>query len=135
MIRPIFRSFFYITGALAAVTQLAGGGITYKNGLETFMLTAIALSLVNHLIRPFLNILLLPINLMTLGLFRFVANVILLYVVTILVPGFVISHFSFSGIDARSIVIPAIYLTGFMAFVFISFLLSFITSFLYWLAR
>lgn len=135
VIRPIFRSFFYTIAALWVVGQIAGGGIVYRTGMETFMLAAIALSAVNHFVRPFLNILLLPINLMTLGLFRWIANVLLLYGVTIIVPGFMINAFSFSGLASSAINIPPVYLTGFMAFLAVSFLLSFITSFLYWLSK
>lgn len=135
MIRPIFRSFFYTAAALWIVGILAGGGIHYARGLETFFVAAAALSVANHLVRPFLNILLLPINLMTLGLFRWVASALLLYGVTMIVSGFAIKTFNFAGFSSQAFVIPPIFLTGIAAFIFVSFLISFISSFLYWLAH
>lgn len=134
MIRPVLRSFFYTAASLAAVSYLAGGGIAFSRGIETFFMAAVVLSLVRHFIKPFLNILLLPINLMTLGLFHWVASAGLLYLVTLIVPGFSIAEFNFLGFYSQPIVVPAIHLTGVIAFIAVSFLISFINSFLYWLA-
>lgn len=135
MIRPILRSFVYTAAALWVVTELSGGGVTYSRGTETFLFSAAALSLANHLIRPFLNILLLPINLVTLGLFRWVTSVILLYIVTLVVPGFVISAFNFPGFAGEGVVLPELHLAGLGAFFAISFIISFISSVLFWLAH
>lgn len=134
MIRATLRSFFYTAGALVAVSYLAGGGIAFSRGIETFLMASVVLSLVRHFVKPFLNILLLPINLMTLGLFHWVASAGLLYLVTLAVPGFTISQFNFQGFYSAPIVIPAINLTGVIAFIAVSFFISFINSFLYWLA-
>lgn len=135
MIRPFLRSFFYTGTALGLITVLSGGGIAFDRGIETFVLATVALGIANHFIRPFLNILLLPINLMTLGIFRWVTNLIILYVVTTVVQGFRILYFDFAGFAWQGILIPEIHLSGFLALILISFLTSFITSFLYWLSH
>ena len=135
MIRPILRSFVYTGTALWLVSSISGGGINFAKGLETFLMAALAISIGNHFVRPILNILLLPINLLTLGLFRWVTNVLMMYAVTMVVPGFSIGAFNSQATVLQGISIPEIHLTGIGAFLLISFLISFLSSFLYWLAK
>ena len=135
MIRPVIRSFVYTGTALWAATVLSGGGIVYAKGAETFAIAALGVSLANHVVRPILNLLLLPINLVTLGIFRWVTSVLLLYVITLVIPGFSIESFDFSGFSGQGIIIPEIHLTGILALVAVSFVLSFVSSLLFWLAK
>lgn len=54
---------------------------------------ALVLGLVNMVIRPILVILTLPVTILTLGLFIFVINALLFWVVTQVVPGFQVQGF------------------------------------------
>ena len=135
MIRPILRSFVYTGTALGLVSAISGGGINFARGAETFLMASLAISIGNHFVRPILNILLLPINLLTLGLFRWVTNVLMMYAVTLVVPGFSIGSFNSQTAALQGITIPEIHLAGIGAFLLISFLISFLASFLYWLAK
>jgi len=77
--------------ALWIVAQLISGfSIT---GLPTLLWTAALLGLVNALIRPILLLVTLPLNLLTLGLFTFVINALMLLLVDALVSGFDIAGF------------------------------------------
>ncbi len=67
-------------------------GITFS-GFVPALLAAIVIGLVNIFIRPLLLILTLPINLLTLGLFTFVINALMFWLVSKLVPGFFVSGF------------------------------------------
>ncbi len=71
-------------------------GLTVTNTV-TLILAGIVLSLLNATLRPFLKILFLPINLVTLGLFGWLINVLVLYVAMWLVPGFRIEPFMLFG--------------------------------------
>lgn len=135
MIRPFLRSVFITGVALWAITELSGGGITFEQGFNTFVIAAIALSLGNHFIRPLLNLLLLPINLVTLGTLRWVTNVVIIYLVTLVVPEFKISFFDFGGFVWQGINIPSFYLSGIGALLVVSFAMSIISSFLVWLSH
>ena len=55
------------------------------------LISAIILAVFNLLIRPILIILTLPLNILTLGLFTFVVNALILYFVSQIVPGFKIA--------------------------------------------
>ena len=59
----------------------------------TALITALALGLVNALIRPVLILLTLPINILMLGLFTFVINGLLFWFVASFVKGFVVAGF------------------------------------------
>jgi putative membrane protein len=57
------------------------------------LIVAIVLGILNVFLKPFLLLLTLPLNILTLGLFTFVINVILIFIVAALVPGFEVSNF------------------------------------------
>ena len=59
----------------------------------TALIVAVVLGLINTLIRPLLVILTLPVTLVTLGLFLFVINALLFWLVAELVRGFTVSGF------------------------------------------
>ena len=64
--------------------------------VESFLAAAIAalvLGLVNALVRPLLVVLTLPVTLLTLGLFLFVINALLFWLVAEIVPGFRVTGF------------------------------------------
>lgn len=54
----------------------------------TALLAALALAIINHTIKPVLMIVSLPINIVTLGLFSFVINGLMILLASKLVPGF-----------------------------------------------
>lgn len=59
----------------------------------TAIVVAIVLGIVNAVLRPLIFILTLPINILTLGLFSFVIMGALVYLVSAIVPGFVVDNF------------------------------------------
>ncbi|MEZ0287119.1 MAG: phage holin family protein [Candidatus Paceibacterota bacterium] len=63
------------------------------SGVFSAVVAALILGLVNLLIRPLLLILTLPINMVSLGLFTFVINALMLLLVAKIVKGFDIASF------------------------------------------
>jgi len=80
------------TAVALAVGAWLLGGVSLK-GVGPALIAALVVGLINALIRPVLLFLTLPINLVTLGLFTFVINAILLSLAAWLAPGFAISGF------------------------------------------
>lgn len=74
----------------AAAYVLPGVSVT---NFTTAIIVAIALGVINAIIKPILLILTLPINLMTLGLFTFVINAGLILLAAKIVPGFIVNGF------------------------------------------
>jgi len=59
----------------------------------TALLVALVLSLLNTIVKPVLLILTLPITILTLGLFAFVLNALMVMLTSALVPGFFVRNF------------------------------------------
>ena len=59
----------------------------------TALIVSVVLGLVNTFVKPILAIITLPINLLTLGLFTFVLNALMVLLVSNLVPGFHVDGF------------------------------------------
>jgi len=63
------------------------------DSITTAVVVAIVLGILNTFLKPILQILALPITIITLGLFYFVVNVLIIYLVANLVDGFAVSGF------------------------------------------
>ena len=61
-------------------------GIRVTGGIFAYLLTALLFGLVNSILGPVLRIATLPLRILTLGLFAFVLNALLLLIVARLVP-------------------------------------------------
>ena len=57
------------------------------------LLVCVILALINTFIKPLIQIITLPVNILTLGLFSFVINALLLMLAGAVVPGFVVEGF------------------------------------------
>ncbi len=82
---------FLLRAAISAIglwlaTQWVPG--VYVNSVGTLIFAAILLGAVNAVIRPVVFILTLPITLVTLGLFLFVLNAAMVWLVSAILPGF-----------------------------------------------
>jgi len=77
--------------ALLAAAYLVSG-VTVQ-GFEAALVAALVLGVINVTLRPILLVLTIPVNLMTLGLFTFVINALMLLLVARVVSGFDIAGF------------------------------------------
>ena len=132
--KRILRHYVIDTFSLYMATQIARG-IIFEKWPETFLMAGLAVMATSLLAKPVINVLLLPLNLVTFGLFRWVSAAIIFYLVTLIVPGFKIVGFHFAGLTSRWIDIPKLDFSGFFAYVAFAFLFSIVTSFIYWLVK
>ena len=110
-------------------------GIILERGTESLLLAGAGLALSSLVIKPIINILLLPLNLITFGLFRWVSSAVALYLVTLVVPGFKIVNFAFGGFSSKWFELPAFEISGILAFVAFSFAISVFTSIIHWVIK
>ena len=95
--------------ALAVAVSIVPG--MHSASVGATMIAALVLGILNAIVRPFLLLLTLPINLLTLGLFTFVVNGIMLLMTGSLVHGFAVD-----GLGAA--------ILGSLVLSFVSFLLN-----------
>ena len=96
----------------------------------TYLETAAVLTLSMMLIKPLIQIISLPITLLTLGLFSFVINAGILFLVTKLVHGIVIYPFVLQSFSYKTVSTPPLSLNLLFACIFISFSLSVLVTLL-----
>jgi len=133
MLRLLLRTVAINLLSIYIVTQVLGGVIVYYGGYKTLLYAALAITIVNLFVRPIVNLLLLPVHLITLGVFRWVANIITLYVVTWMIKDLQIQQYYFSGAHLGVLVIPPINFSAFGSFVVVTLFLTIIFHMLYWL--
>lgn len=127
--------YFLINLVSLLITTKVITGLTYSGGIKSLILGAVAFMFINWLLVPLLKILFLPLNLLTLGLFAWITNVIALYALTTVVPEFQLLPFTFSGYFYNGFMIPSYELSTFLVAVVASFLIGLITHFLQWLSH
>jgi putative membrane protein len=99
--KTLFVKWIVLTATVFLVARYYSG-ITVT-GIEAAAITALALGLLNALVKPVLFVLTLPITLLTLGLFSFVLNGVMLLLADKFVSGFSVSGF-FSAIIASILI-------------------------------
>ncbi len=135
MLRILLRSIAINLACVYVTIQILSGVVTYIGGIQTLFLASVAIAGVNLIVKPLINLLLLPIHLVTLGLFRWVANLATLYIVTWLIPNLQIHAFTFPGLDLKYLIIPSIHFTAFGAFLITTLVLTIVFHFIYWLLQ
>lgn len=79
------------TIAVFVVAQILPG--VFLEDVTSAFIVAIVLGVLNTFVKPFIKILTLPINILTLGLFSMLVNIALLYLTDYLVKGLTLSSF------------------------------------------
>jgi putative membrane protein len=123
--KTLFQKIFINLVAIFLASILITG--IHWDNYKTLLFAAIVLALVNAFLRPFLKILLLPINVITLGIFGWFMNSLILYLTTLIVPGFDIFPFTLSLLGISFV------LNRLFAYVVVSFLLNIITTITSWI--
>ena len=132
--KSILRRIVFYSVALFLTGQLLQG-VHVSGGIQTYIAGGIILSILFMIVKPILSIITLPLNIITLGLFSFVINAVILYLLTIFATNVSIAAFTFQGLNFSGFIIPKFYVNNFFAFVFASVILSFIVGFLKWLTE
>ena len=78
--------------AVFVASYLLSAGV-HMEGFLTAVIVSVALGIVNILIKPIVLLFTLPINILTLGLFTFIINGLMVLLVSVFVPGFKVDSF------------------------------------------
>ena len=94
--------------ALWIVSYLVPG--FYFDSLWATVVTAIVIGVVNTFIKPVLQIIFLPLSIVTFGITAFLINVVLLWGVSFVVPGFDIASFLTAVIASIALALVSLFL-------------------------
>src|SRR3989338_5504636 len=129
MIKAVLRDYLLNFAILWAVTAIFPG-LSYEGGLRTLAIGAVGLMAMNLIVIPILKVVFLPLNILTLGIFTWVINVIALYLLTTIVPQFKLIPYSFPGAQISIIDLPPMELNVLMVAILSSFLIGLISHIL-----
>lgn len=132
--KTLLRYFLINLGALYLTTRIIPG-LVYTGGIRSLIIGGVVFMLINFLLVPLLRILFLPLNLLTLGIFAWLTNVLALYALTTIVSDFQLVPYTFGGFQSGIINLPAFELTTFLVAVVASFVIGIITHLLQWLVH
>lgn len=108
----ILMRWWILTGAVLAASYLMDG--IRVAGFFSALGAAAALAILNAFLRPLLILVTLPINVLTLGLFTFVINALLLKMASGLIPGFEVRGFWTAVFGALVVGVASWLLNGFI---------------------
>lgn len=110
-------------------------GLSNTGGLKTLIISTIILSFINIFVKPIISLLLLPINLITLGTFKWLINVFVLIILTAIVSNLQVKPFTFSGLNYQGFIIPEMTISIFFTLILASATISLINILLFWIIK
>ncbi len=132
--RGIVKNITFNSISLFVLTEFVSG-VKITGGYQTLIAAGIILTVLNMIVKPIINIFSLPLNMVTLGLFSFITNAILLYLLTIFAPNVTVSAFTFNGFSWAGFIVPMIKFNTLTAFIVSAAVLALIINFFKWLTK
>lgn len=105
-------------------------GIFVPQAIFDLILAGLIFTLVNRLVKPVIKLFLLPLNLVTLGLFSWIVNVIVLFIMTKLVSNLTVTDFTLAAANYSGFATPALSINLFISYILASVLISLIYAIL-----
>ena len=107
-------------------------GLVVHGDLIIYIIGGLVLTIMYLVLKPIINIISIPLNIATLGLFSLLVNLLILYLLTVFVPNITISPFYFHGFSLLGFTIPHLHLGIFGAYVIIAIGLATISGTFRW---
>lgn len=112
------------TAASFYTAQYFLSGVQLEPTWSAYLIASFVFVIFNSILSPIIKLLLLPINLITLGLFRWLTNVLVLYLFDLLYDGINIVSFNYPGLTSSLISLPTGQLSLFWVLVITSLIMS-----------
>lgn len=129
--KSLLKTMIFTTLSLYAISRMFPG--VQFAGTSVLITTGVVLTLLMIIGRPVLKILLLPVNIITFGLFAWMINIIVLFLATLLVPGFTIGTIQVPSLVVGPFLFPAFEFSRFWSLFVVSLLISLGNGILGWI--
>lgn len=100
-----------------------------------YLLGGILLTAMQFTIKPILTIISFPFNLVTMGLFSVLTDVIILYLLTVLLPKITVNAFHFNGFSFAGFIIPKMDINMFFAYCITAIFLATVMTCFNWIIK
>ncbi len=127
--RYIFQQYVILLTALFTTTYLFSG-LVLHGGLIQYLYDAALLVIGFIIVRPIINIVALPFNALTLGVFSIFSTVVVLFLLTLTDQQFVIQPFTFQGFSVSGFTVPEFHFNIFLSYLIISVTIQLVYKFL-----
>jgi putative membrane protein len=134
MVKGFLRNILIFTYILFVLPKIIPG-VEIDGGFMTFFMGGVGLALMFGILKPILNLISIPANLLTLGLFSLVINAVILYLLTVLVSDISITKFIYPKTELGGFVIPKIAFNTFFAYMYTAIVLSGINGAMQWMRK
>jgi len=114
--KKILKFTLLISFALALQNTI-WSNLNFSNSVLVIIKVAFVLTVFELLLKPIIKVLLIPINILTLGFFRIVINTFGFYLAVFIFADFSVSNIQTSSFSLQGLTIPALSFTGFWAYV------------------
>jgi len=115
MIKKILKYVLLFSFSLATTNQI-WHNLNFQKNIQTIIYVALILTIFELFLKPILKILLLPINLLTLGSLRFIINTLGLYLAEFLLLDFKVYNIHFEAFSWQGFTIPTQNFNSFWAY-------------------
>ena len=127
MIRKLGKLSLMLTYCLIAHNQI-WGNLNFDGQISTIIKVAIILAFFETILKPIIKLLLLPINILTLGGIRLVINTFGLYLASFILASFSVQNISSNNTKLLGLNIPPLQFSGFFAYLVSSFTINLLLS-------
>lgn len=130
--KKILRDVFSNTLSIY-LTSLLFSGLKVTYDIQSFVASGFLLTIGEYVVKPILSLIALPLQFLTLGLFSFVINAIILLILTQVYKNIHIVAFSFNGIVLLGIRVPAFQANLILSYLIISATIYVLAKTMHWL--
>lgn len=130
--KSILRHIIYYAISLALLPFFLSG-IQISGGFQTYVLAGVVLTILYYIIKPIIGIISFPLTIISTGLFTFLINTLILYLMTIFLPQIDIGKTVLHGFSFWGIVVTSITLNRLLSYLFCSAIMTIFMGISRWL--
>ncbi len=108
-------------------------GLAVTGGFWGIFTAAILITIGFRILKPVINIITLPLNVITFGLFQALVVAFIVFLITLIYPQMQITEFQFEGAQFFGIIIQPFFVSLFLSYIIISVTIYLINRSLFWL--
>lgn len=130
----ILKKYIVITISIIVLIQFITS-IQITGDWKNFLYSTLIFTILYFIGRPIANLIMLPINLLTLNLFSWIINTLVFYIWTITAKNVIINSWQFTGFNIGPIALTSFNFANWQVIIISSILLTVIIQFMEWLIK